>query len=215
MGVWSAARLPSMRKPVKRRPLAPFETISARPLKSSAAFKVEPAGLPRISRLRAPSGITSSRCNSSVPAGRSTVPVPASRAWARSVSREREQPAISKMQRESTTRTSNDLDSYRREDAPAEGQVKLMRSRRNGIRQEQVNLVALLQRVRTKDVEVLCGSAVDGRLHALRGENFLHHHLDRAADDARAGQQIDAVGNGTDARHGGSARGVARRGPLG
>ena len=39
----------------------------------------------------------------------------------------------------------------------------------------------------------------------LRVGNFLHHHFDRAAGDARAGKQVDAIGNRGDARHRGSA----------
>src|ERR1700733_3102155 len=167
MGVWSA-RLPSRRKPVKRRPVPPRETISPRPLKSPAAANVEPAGLPRISRLRAPSGITNSQCSISFPAGRSTVPVPCSRALARSVSWGREQPAIHIKQSARNARTSNNLDSNGCKSASAEGQMELMRSRGNGIRQEQVNLVALLQRIRAKDVEAGYRRAVNGRLQTLR-----------------------------------------------
>src|ERR1700722_4647636 len=184
-----------MRKPVRRRSVAPLETISARPLKSSAARNVEPAGLPRISSLRTPSGITISRCSTSVPAGRSTVPVLCSRALARSASWGREQPAIHIKQSARNARTSDNLDSNGCESAPAEGQMELMRSRRNGIRQEQVDLIALLERVSAKDVDARYRRAVGGRLQTLRVGSLLHPHFDGAADDARAGQQVDAIGD--------------------
>ena len=177
MGAASAARLPSMRNPLKRRTVARFETISARPLKSSAALQYRArrisANLQVAGAFRDHQFAMQKQC-----AGGQ---VDGSRAFSESIgevffgraanSRPSAETCRSRSRRH--TCKSDDLDGNGRENATAKGQMELMRSGQTVVRQEQIDLVALLQRDRCRKISrARNGDVVDRTLRAAPGRQF-------------------------------------------